>query len=79
MSKDFFEVKINFSKVSSLKLDFSSAGLHQVSGFDILDASDKGLEKINIQIEDYENDSIYFFCEEVEITEVSDPERIVVF
>lgn len=79
MSKDFFEVKINFSKVSSLKLDFSSAGLHQVSGFDILDASDKGLEKINFQIEDYENDSIYFFCEEVEITEVSDPERIVVF
>lgn len=72
MSKDFFEIKVNFSNVSNLKLDFSGAGLHQISGFDILDISENGLEKINFQIEDYENDSINFNCEEVEIIEVFD-------
>ena len=71
MSKDFFEIKMNFSNVSNLKLDFGGAGLHQILGFDILDISNNGLEKINFQIEDYENDSINFICEEIEIIEVS--------
>jgi hypothetical protein len=76
MSKDFFEIKVNFSNVSNLKLDFSGAGVHQISGFDILDISKNGLEKINFQIEDYENDSINFICEEVEIIEVSNPKKM---
>lgn len=75
-SEDFFEVSIIFENISSFKLDFSSAGLQQISGFDILDISDNGLEKINFQIEDYENDSINFCCEEVEINEVSNPVKI---
>jgi hypothetical protein len=46
-------------------------GLHQLSGFDISDISDSGLEKVNFQIEDYENGSINFRCEQVEINKVS--------
>ena len=60
------------------KLDFNDVGLHQISGFDILDISDNGLAKINFQIEDYENDSINFICEEIEIIEVSNPERMTI-
>jgi hypothetical protein len=75
-SKDFFEVSIIFKNISNLKLDFNGAGLHQISGFDILDISYNGLEKINFQIEDYENDSINFNCEELEIIEVSNPEKM---
>lgn len=77
-SKEFFVIKVNFYNVSNLKLDFSGAGLHQISGFDILDISDSGLEKINFQIEDYENDSINFSCEQIEIIEVSNLEKIVI-
>ncbi|MDR2039442.1 MAG: hypothetical protein LBQ60_16085 [Bacteroidales bacterium] len=76
-SKDFFEVSIIFNNISSLKLDFNGAGLHQISGLDILDISNNGLEKINFQIEDYENDSINFVCEEIEINKVYNPDRIV--
>lgn len=78
LSKDFIEISITFKNVSSLKLDFNGAGLHQISGFDILDISDNGLEKINFQIEDYEDDSINFSCEEIEINEVSNPVKLVV-
>lgn len=78
VSKDFFEVSITFKNVSNLKLDFNGSGLHQISGFDILDISDNGLEKINFQIEDYENDSMNFSCEEIEIIEVSNLEKIVI-
>jgi hypothetical protein len=72
----FFEVSIIFKTVSGLKIDFSGTGLHQISGFDILDISANGLEKINFQIEDYENDSISFFCEEIEIDKISASKKI---
>lgn len=75
-SKDFFEISIAFRNVSNLKLDFIGTGLHQISGFDILDVSDNGLENINFQIDDYENGSINFICEEVEIIEVSNLGKI---
>lgn len=78
MSKEFFVIKVKFNNVSNMKLDFSGAGLHQILGFDILDVSGNSLEKIAFQIEDYENDSINFSCEEIEIIEVSNPEKIVI-
>lgn len=77
-SKYFFEISITFNNVSSLKLNFNTAGLQQVSGFDIMDISEDGLEGINFKIEDYENDSISFNCEEVEINEVYSPGKIVI-
>jgi hypothetical protein len=78
MSKDFFEISITFKNVSNLKLDFNGVGLHQISGFDILDISDNGWEKINFQIEDYEDDSINFSCEEIEINWISNPNKIAI-
>lgn len=76
MSKDFFELSITFKNVTGLRLEFNGESLPQVSGFDILDISDDGFEKINFQIEDYENDTINFCCEEVEINEISNPKKI---
>ncbi len=78
MSKDFFAVSITFKNISRLKFDFNGSGLHQIPGFDILDISDNGLEKVNFQIEDYENGSINFTCEEVEIIELFNPEKIAI-
>lgn len=77
-SSDFFELAIKFKNVSNLKIDFNNSKLQQISGFDILDISDTGLEKVNFQIEDYEDNTIYFFCEEIEIVNVSNLEKIIV-
>lgn len=79
ISGNFFEVSMTFKTVSSLNINFSGMGLHQISGFDILDVSANGLEKINFQIEDYENDSINFFCEEIEINKVDTLQEIEFF
>jgi hypothetical protein len=75
-SKDFFEISLTFSKVSNLRLQFNSMGLQQVTGFDIVDVSRNGLEKINFQIEDYENGIIAFYCEDIEVNEVSLPFKV---
>lgn len=77
MSKEFFEVSILFKNISNLKLDFNGAGLHQVSGFDILDISDNGLEGINFQIDDIEKASLSFYCEEIEIKEIFTPRKVM--
>ncbi|WP_433626908.1 hypothetical protein [Chryseobacterium cucumeris] len=77
ISKNFFEISIIFKSVSNLKIDFNGSRLHQILGFDIIDISDNNLEKINFLVEDYEDDSIHFYCEEVEIMKVSDSEKIV--
>jgi hypothetical protein len=76
VSKEFFEVSLTFGNVSGLKLAFDSSGLQQVSGFDILDISNNGLENINFQIEDYENGVISFSCEDIEVNKVSNPIKI---
>jgi len=76
-SETFFEVSISFEKTSGLKLDFSGTGLHQVSGFEVLDVSENGWEKINFRIEDHENESIGFNCEDVVINSVSKPILLV--
>ncbi|WP_292009338.1 hypothetical protein [Chryseobacterium sp.] len=75
---NFFEVSVNFENVSSLKIDFdyNYNGLQQVSGFDIIDVSNNGLEFIHYQIEDYENDTIHFYCEDIIILDVSSPVKL---
>ena len=75
-SKDFFEITLTFKNASNFRLNFSGAGLQQISGFDILDVSANGMEKTNFQIEDYENDCITFNCEDIEINELLKPIKI---
>lgn len=77
ISDDFFEITMSFDNVSNFRLDFVAKGLQQVSGFDILDVSKNALEGINYQVEDYEDGTIGFNCESVEIIDVSAPGRII--
>ncbi len=72
-SKEFIEISIRFENVQNLKLDFKGRGIQQLLGFDILDISGNSWEKINFQIEDYENGSIDFSCEDVIIDYISKP------
>jgi hypothetical protein len=75
-SKDFFEVVMTFKNITNLKLDFVNPSLQQVTGFDIQDISDNGLEKINFLIEDYENGIISFSCEDIEVNDLSEKKPI---
>lgn len=75
---DFFEFTVRFKGTRTLRLDFIGVGLQQLAGFDILDISENGLENVNFLIEDYENGRINFYCEEVEIREISLLKRIAI-
>jgi hypothetical protein len=75
--KGFFEVSILFRNVSDFRLEFNSAGLQQVSGFDIIDVSNDGLEKINFRIDDYENGVIRFSCEDVIINDFLGVDKVL--
>jgi hypothetical protein len=70
---DFVEATFEFKNVNNIKLNFIGKGLHFVSGFDIVNASDHGLENINFYIEDYEDGSIEFSCEDIEIISLKNP------
>jgi hypothetical protein len=70
-SNPFFEMELIYNGVQSLSSNFSG-GLQQVSGFDIINVSNDGLEITNFKIEDYEAGVIGFYCHSISITSVSD-------
>ena len=76
MQDDFFGITIKFLNVSHLNVNFLKGKIQQISGFDIIDKSQDGLEEINFEILDYENDTLYFFCERVNIIEICAPQKI---
>jgi len=71
-SDNFFEISMTFKFISGLKLNFASCNLQQISGFNIVDVSMNGLERINFEIEDFEHGIIEFVCESIEVNSVSD-------
>src|SRR5690349_20880244 len=64
-TNDFFEVLIIFNGIADFTFKSPGSKLHQLSGFDIVDISKNGWERINYHIEDYENGKINFYCKEV--------------
>ena len=77
LSETFFEISMTFKGVTDFKLYFNGMGPERISGFDILDISDRGMEKLNFQIEDYENDNISFMCGSIEVNEVFNPAKLL--
>lgn len=78
LTANFFEVTMFFENVRDVKfaLERNAGYLHQVSGFDIVDITKNCLEQINYMVSDYEESSIRFNCEEIEIRKASGPLRI---
>lgn len=76
IDRDFLAIDIEFRNVSDFRASFTGFGLQQVSGFDIIDISKNGLEGINFEVEDYENDVIKFGCKAIEILSVSSPFKL---
>lgn len=73
LNQNFIELILHFENVKNVKLNFSGSELHFISGFDIIDISEDGLEKINFYIQDYEDDTIEFSCEKIQVLSVGKP------
>lgn len=70
--KSWFLISIKFIGINNFKINGLGSTPKQVMGFDIVDISDRGWENINFQIEDYEDDSIGFYCKEICILSVEE-------
>jgi hypothetical protein len=59
-------IKIQFVKVSSLKIKDFGGSYNQIMGFNIVDSKDNGWESDSrYHIEDYENGIIDFYCSQI--------------
>ena len=65
-----FRVTIHFDDVGGLCLKDFGGGAVQIMGFDIHFVGDRGMEKINYEIEDYEDNRIQFNCRNISIQSV---------
>jgi len=69
--KEMFRVTIAFDDVTDLRLNSFGGGPVQIMGFDIHFVGDRGMEGINYEIEDYEDDRIAFSCSGVDVQAVT--------
>lgn len=71
-----FEMALKFVNVSSLELNGFGSGYNQISGFHIVDLKESGFEKEHrYLVEDYENNSLNFYCESIEIVKAKNQRR----
>ncbi len=70
-----FRVTISFDAVKGLRLKEFGGGPVQIMGFDIHFVGDRGMEGINYEVEDYEDDRIHFVCRGVSILSVTREEN----
>lgn len=66
-----FRVRLQFRGIRDLRIREIGDTPKQVTGFDIVDISDRGWEGVAFEIEDYENGIIHFLCNEIELIEVA--------
>ncbi|WP_298922622.1 hypothetical protein [uncultured Roseobacter sp.] len=59
--------RLKFGLVGDLNIKGFGGGTNQIMGFDIIDASDRGLERINFFVEDYEDGKLGFSCQTIEV------------
>lgn len=69
-NKEMFRIKIIFNSVNGLCLKDFGGGVNQIMGFDIRYIGDRGWERVNFEIEDYEDDRIRFNCKGIEIKSI---------
>jgi hypothetical protein len=66
----YYRVRMRFQGIRNLQLKGFGEYPPQMVGFEITDISDRGWERIQFQVEDYENDRLSFWCEDAAIVAV---------
>jgi len=61
---------MRFSRVKELSVRGFGRWPTQITGFDVVDVSERQLEGIKFEVIDYENDVIRFFCDAAEVQDV---------
>jgi hypothetical protein len=69
-SAPWYKVVLNFGNVGGFSLREFGPGPRQVMGFSIERVGERGLERLNYRVEDYENGAIEFYSETAEIVSV---------
>lgn len=75
--QELYELTFLFRNLSEVHINLGSNQFIQITGFDIFDIADRGLEKLNYQVADYEAGKLDFCCEEIEVVHVTEPEMIM--
>ena len=63
-------LRMKFTGVKNLTLRDFGAWPTQITGFDVLDVTEKQIEGIKFEVRDYENGVVRFSCETAEVQEV---------
>lgn len=72
-----YTVTIQFKKLGSLQLS-SGGTVIQLSGFEILDISDRGWDSIMYLVRDFESDDEFkFYCNDIEVISIEETDLIV--
>ncbi|WP_299614944.1 hypothetical protein [Pelagibius sp.] len=64
-------IDLKFDGVKSFKTQELGGGQSTIDGFDVIDISSKGWERINWQAMDYEDGLVHWYAEEFEILDVA--------
>jgi hypothetical protein len=65
-----YRLRMGFTGVKNLSLREFGGWPTQITGFDVVDVSEKQIEGIRFEVKDYENGVIRFACETAEVQEV---------
>lgn len=72
-----YQVTIHFRKVGSLKLAAGGAVI-QLSGFEIVDISDRGWDSVNYLVRDFENEEHFkLYCNDIEVIAIEEVDWII--
>ena len=77
--EEVYELTLLFRHISEVHIQLGSTQLMQIVGLDIHDISDRGLERLNYQIEDYEEGKFDFYCESIEVLDVTEPAMLMIW
>ncbi|MDN7240829.1 hypothetical protein QWY14_03460 [Planococcus sp. N028] len=72
---DSYLLQFRFRDPQNIK--FESLGYFQPVGLAVHDLRNKGWENIKFEVEDYENDSLKFYCSEIELISVTKTSLVI--
>ncbi|MEI4769870.1 hypothetical protein WAX74_09470 [Psychrobacillus sp. FJAT-51614] len=68
---------VQFRFYNPQSISFESDGLFHEISLNIKDIAERGWEKIKYEVEDYEENTLHFFCSEIEILSISETNYLI--
>ncbi|WP_342541925.1 hypothetical protein MHH33_12715 [Paenisporosarcina sp. FSL H8-0542] len=68
---------VQFRFHNTQSISFESGGLYHQISLNIEDITERGWEKMKFEVEDYEENTLHFFCSEIEILSISETNYVI--